>query len=232
MSDTGASNDHSNENPERPSGWFKEQTEEDGCHPDKAKALQAYLNNETTAQEAAHSITQTMLSSDDPNVYCNFQQLWGLIQDALTSQTPPVAINKDFEDGIFTWKGLLAFGDSWADCYTKDWWREVLSETLSSCPTFDEKLKKRQELRDTHVKRANIEARLAVANIGEIPVEDWGYEEIADALERHNAVLDFEIPAARQWIEVAGPALHTGVKEGRESWALNARGIWGKKRRR
>ena len=34
-------------------------------------------------------------------------------------------------------------------------------------------------------------------------------------------MLDFEIPTAREWIEVAGKELHQGAKEGKESWALS-----------
>lgn len=34
-------------------------------------------------------------------------------------------------------------------------------------------------------------------------------------------MLDFEIPAARTWIDVAGKELYQGAKEGRDSWALS-----------
>lgn len=34
-------------------------------------------------------------------------------------------------------------------------------------------------------------------------------------------MLDFEIPAAREWMKVAGKELYQGAKEGRESWALS-----------
>ena len=51
--------------------WFKEKfapdgVTEDSCHPDEARALQSYLNNQITAQEAAHANIQPLLSSDDP----------------------------------------------------------------------------------------------------------------------------------------------------------------------
>ncbi|KAL9576256.1 MAG: hypothetical protein Q9212_007252 [Teloschistes hypoglaucus] len=229
--------------------WFKEQiapdrVEEDGCHSDEARVVRSYLNNKATAQEAAHSITQPILSSDDPND--NVNRLWDLLQTALlelsTAHIPPLAIqdlpDPDFTARLtattnaakavsFTWKGLPGFGHLWADIYKQDAWRTSLSTTLSSCPTFDEKLRKRQELRTAHVKIANIEAHLAIANVGSIPL-DWGYDAIADALERHTTVKDFEIPTAKQWIEVAGVALYAGVKEGRESWALSSRRDMGK----
>ena len=104
--------------------------------------------------------------------------------------------------------------------HKQDNWRSDLSTTLSSIPTFSDRLKKRQELRPAHIKKAKIETRLAVANVGSIPV-DWGYDVIADALELDTAVLDFEIPAARKRIEVVWKELYQGAKEGRESWALS-----------
>lgn len=225
--------------PRMSDAWFKEQiapdgVAEDGCHTDEAHALQSYLNNKTTAQDAAHAITQTVLSTDDPGE--NLYRLWGLLQNALVELSAthiPTLINllqaiQELPDpdqtalskGGFTWKGLSKFGHLWGDIYKQDNWRNDLSITLSSFPTISDKLKKRQELRATHIRTANIEARLAVANIGGIPL-DWGYDAIADALEVDTAVLDFEIPAAREWIEVAGKELHQGAKEGRESWALS-----------
>lgn len=236
--------------------WFKEQIAPDGvagdgCHPDEAQALQSYLNNRTTSQEAAHAITQPILSSDDAGA--NLLRLWNLLQDALielsanqipllitllqaiqdlpdpetASQTPETALAKD----AFTWKGLPNFGHLWADVHKQDNWRKSLSTTLASSHTFSDRLEKRQELRAAHIKKANIEARLAVASIGSIPL-DWGYDAIADALELETAVLDFEIPAAREWIEVAGKELYQGAKEARESWALSRTRDMGREDRR
>ncbi|KAL9608845.1 MAG: hypothetical protein Q9167_006331 [Letrouitia subvulpina] len=226
--------------------WFNEQIApdgraEDGCHPDEAQALQSYLNNETVTQEAAHAITQPMLSSDDFGE--DIHRLWNLFQDALievsATYIPPL-INllqaiQDLPDPDitskatatrpsrtgFTWKGLPGFGHLWADLYKQDNWRNDLSATISSSPTLTDRLKKRQELRAAHIKRTNIEARLAVANVASIPLLDWGYDTIADALELDTAVLDFEVPAAREWIQVAGKELYQGAIEGKESWALS-----------
>lgn len=225
--------------------WFKAQiapdgVAEDGCHPDEAEALQSYLNNKINTQDTAHAITRPILSSDDPGA--DIHRLWNLLQDALielpATHIPPL-VNllqaiQDLPDpevtskpsniapqkGGFTWKGLPNFGHLWADVHKQDNWHNDLSTTLSSFPTSGDRLKKRQELRAAHIRKANIEARLAVANIGSIPL-DWGYDAIADALEVDTAVLDFEIPAAREWIEVAGKELYQGAKEGRESWALS-----------
>ncbi|KAL8704297.1 MAG: hypothetical protein Q9225_008091, partial [Loekoesia sp. 1 TL-2023] len=196
--------------------WFKEQiapdgVAEDGCHPDEAQALQSYLNNKTTAQETAHAITQPILSSDLPDE--NLHRLWNLLQDALielpaTYIQPLIDLLHAIQDlpdpdltsnpteetrppkDAFTWKGLPDFGHLWADIYKQDNWRNDLSATLSSSssPTTSsaDRLQKRHQLRAAHIRKANIEARLAVANIGSIPL-DWGYDAIADALELNNA---------------------------------------------
>jgi hypothetical protein len=225
--------------------WFGDQiapdgVAEDGCHPDEARALQSYLKNKKTTQEAAHAITQPILSSDNPSA--DLHRLWSLLQDALielsaTYIPPMVSLLQAIQDlpdpdltsqhtetgppkAKFSWKGLPNFGHIWSDVHKQDHWRNDLLTTLSSYPTFSEKLKKRQELRACHIRKAHIEARLATANIGGISL-DWGYDAIADALELDTAVLDFEIPAAREWIKVAGKQLYQGAKEGRESWALS-----------
>ena len=225
--------------------WFKNQiapdgVAEDGCHPDEAQVLQSYLNHIITPQEAAHAITQPIVSSDDPGA--NLHRLWNLLQDALVELPAahiPVLINllraiQDLPDpnltseptetlpprDSLTWKGLPKFGHLWADVYKQDNWRNDLATTLSSSSDFSDRLQKRQELRTAHIRKAYIEAHLAVANVGSIPL-DWGYDAIADALELDTAVLDFEIPAARTWIDVAGKELYQGAKEGRDSWALS-----------
>ena len=88
-------------------------------------------------------------------------------------------------------------------------WRNDLSPTFSCYPTFSDRLKKRQELRAAHIRKANIEARLAAAHVRSIPL-DWGYVAIANALELDTVVLDFEIPATREWIEFMGKELYQG----------------------
>ncbi|KAL9593350.1 MAG: hypothetical protein Q9219_007592 [cf. Caloplaca sp. 3 TL-2023] len=227
--------------------WFREQIApngviEDGCHPDEARTLQSYLNNQIDPRDAAHAIIQPILSSNDPGA--NLHRLWNLLQDALVELSaayvlPLINLLKAIQDlpdpdlttesnstattlpkSSFTWKGLPQFGHLWADVHKQDDWRNNLSATLSSYHDLGDRLKNRQELRAAHAKKANIEARLAVANVGSIPL-DWGYDAIADALELDVAVLDFEIPAAKHWIEVAGKELYQGAKDGRESWALN-----------
>lgn len=72
-----------------------------------------------------------------------------------------------------------------------------------------------------------MEARLVIAGVGGIPL-DWGYECIADALEHQDAVVDFEVPAAAEWIAVAGDQLYAGVRTGCKSWALESRRDFGR----
>ncbi|KAA6406615.1 MAG: hypothetical protein FRX48_09547 [Lasallia pustulata] len=106
----------------------------------------------------------------------------------------------------------------WADEHKPDDWRRTLA---GSDPT------KGAQLRAQHVRKAEIEAQLAVADVGDIPL-DWGYDCIADALESYNTVLDFEIPAAAKWIAIAGKRLHAGAVGGKESWALERQRDCGK----
>lgn len=217
--------------------WFNEKivpdgVAEDGCHPDEAQALKDYCHKRTNANEAAQAITQPIEGSKDPGA--NLWRLWSLLIDALVepppTQTPALiqllaAIQQLPEPDLtgrltentpadgHLWRNLPGFGHMWADVHKRDNWRETLA---ASDPAL------RAQLRTLHVKKAGIEARLAVADVGGIPL-DWGYECIADALERHDAVLDFEIPAAAEWIAIAGKRLHAGAVAGEESWALERR---------
>lgn len=221
--------------------WFNEKIApeslpEDGCHPDEAQALKDYYHKRTTAKEAAQAITRLIEDSKDPGD--NLYRLWGLLIDALielpATQIPSLvqlldAIQKLPEPDLtgrrtenahaegFLWRELSSFGHMWADEHKRDDWRDTLADSDSA---------NRDNLRIEHVKKAEIEARLVVAEIGIIPL-DWGYECVADALERHNAVLDFEIPAAVQWISIAGERLYAGAVDGRESWALKRRRDFG-----
>jgi hypothetical protein len=70
-----------------------------------------------------------------------------------------------------------------------------------------------------HVKVAEIEVRMMVAHVGPIPI-DWGYDCIVDALERNDALLDFEIPVAVKWIDSAGKSLYTGAVDGKRRWLM------------
>ncbi|KAL8941111.1 MAG: hypothetical protein Q9216_002443 [Gyalolechia sp. 2 TL-2023] len=222
--------------------WFKEQiapdgVEEDGCHPDEAKALQDYYHQRTDASAAAKAITRPIDNSDNPGAH--LYRLWNLLIDALM-QLPEIQIPALIKlldsiqnlpepdltgrttaetpaDGCL-WRGLPRFGHMWADEHRRDDWRDILAA---------EKTASRDEMRTAHVRKAEIEARLVVAGVGGIPLH-WGYDCMANALERRDAVLDFEIPAASRWISVAGDELYAGAVNGRESWAVERRRDWGK----
>lgn len=187
------------------------------------------MHQKTSAKEAAQAITGPIEHSEDPGA--SLYRLWGLLIDALVelpaSHVPSLIELLDAiqqrsgpdrtgrrpentpRDG-FLWRKLPGFGHMWADEHKRDDWRRTLA---ASNPA------KRAELRADHVEKAGIEAQLAVANVGGIPL-DWGYDCIADALERCNAVLDFEIPAAAEWIAIAGKRLYAGAVNGQGSWAL------------
>lgn len=227
--------------------WFKQQIAPNegasGCHPDEAQALQSFLNKTINAQEAAHAITQPILSSGDFENKLN--RLWNLLQDALIELPAthiPSLINillaiQDLPDPDLTsksrestpdeerstWKDLPGFGHLWADLYKSMTWRDELYAELSSPLTLEE----RQKLRATHIRKNHVEARLAAANFGGGWL-DWGYAAIADALELDNAVLDFDIPAAREWLAIVGKELYQGAKEGKESWVFSEKRDMGK----
>lgn len=58
-----------------------------------------------------------------------------------------------------------------------------------------------------------MEARLVHAGLAGVPL-DWGYEVVADALERSDAVLDFEVPAAARWVVRCAGLFKRGAEGG------------------
>jgi hypothetical protein len=105
------------------------------------------------------------------------------------------------------WWGF-GFGYMWLDNYKSDSWRNYLNGKDAASLA---------DMREEHIKRVEIGARLVMVDY--FPL-GWGYEVIADALERKDAVLDSEIPAAGQYIEIMGHRLYAGAVNGEESWAL------------
>ncbi|KAL8889965.1 MAG: hypothetical protein Q9215_002834 [Flavoplaca cf. flavocitrina] len=196
---------------------FKEQiasdgVEEDGCHPDEAKALGDYYHQKTESTATLKAITEPIFP--EPQVP-SLIQLLDAIQnlpnpDVNGKSTPETPV-----DG-FLWRGLP---DMWADEHKRDDWRRTLAA---------ENPESRAKMRSAHVRKAEIEARLVVAEeVGGIPLH-WGYDCIADALEHRDAIPDFEVPAAARWITVAGDRLYAGAVNGIESWALERRRALGK----
>ena len=77
---------------------------------------------------------------------------------------------------------------------------------------------KRDALRDEHTRRAEVEARLVMAGLAGIPI-DWGYEVIESALGT-DSLLDFEVPAAAEWLAICGKRFRQGAEEGEKTYAL------------
>ncbi|KAK2012075.1 hypothetical protein LZ32DRAFT_605954 [Colletotrichum eremochloae] len=203
---------------------------EDGCHPQEAQAMKDFLYQKTTAAEAARAITHPVVTADNPRE--DLARLWGFLMDSLVELPaehiePLLELLKAIEnlaEPDFTgvdesnrtseklWKGLPGFGHLWADSYQSGSWRKAAAAANGP---------ERDALRDTHVRKAEIEARLVTAGIGSIPI-DWGYEAVADALESSNALLDFEIPAAAKWFIFCGRRFRQGAEDNEESWALKS----------
>ncbi|CAI0654118.1 unnamed protein product [Colletotrichum noveboracense] len=201
---------------------------EDGCHPQEAQAMKDYLHQKTNAAEAARAITNPVATAENPGE--DLVRQWGFLMDSLVELPAQhvealVELLKAIEnlpEPDFTsldeskrpseklWKGLPGFGNLWADSYQSGSWRKAA--TAAKGP-------ERDVLRDAHVRKAEIEARLVAAGIGAIPI-DWGYEVVADALESSNALLDFEVPAAAKWLAICGQQFRKGAGGGDESWAL------------
>ncbi|KAI2621157.1 hypothetical protein GGR54DRAFT_600408 [Hypoxylon sp. NC1633] len=209
---------------------------EDGCHPDEAEALKKYLRQEIGAEEAAQAISQPVVNASNPGQ--DLPRLWDLLIDALIElpsdkieslitlvkaiEDLPELDMADIEESKRPahgklWRGLPGFGHLYADILQSIDWREKASKADAT---------ERSRLREYHVRKAEIEARLAVARLASIPI-DWGYETVADALESSDALLDFQVPAAAEWLVIAGARFREGATKGEESWALaRQRDLW------
>ncbi|KAI1374221.1 hypothetical protein F4677DRAFT_461534 [Hypoxylon crocopeplum] len=202
---------------------------EDGFYQDKAEAVKMYLREEITVDEAARAVTTPIEYSDNPEQ--DLERLWDFLVDSLmglsSNYTNPliellraidglpeleitaVKENKLPFDGKL-WRGLPGFADCYAKARESDWYElAIKADSLE-----------RSRLRDNHVKKAAIEAVLVVLGIGGIPI-DWGYETVADALEYSNALLDFQVPAAAEWLKIAGRRFREGAAKEEHSWAFN-----------
>ncbi|XP_014553931.1 hypothetical protein COCVIDRAFT_106257 [Bipolaris victoriae FI3] len=180
-----------------------------------------------TATEAAQTITQPVVTSEFPTK--DLARLHVLLLDALVElpdHTEPLlallqaienlpepdftAVQPDKRPHEKFWKGLPNFANQWYDIsYRSGSWKMDAEETSGP---------KRDALRNEHIRRAEVEARLAIADIAGIPT-DWGYEVIDSALGR-DLLLDFELPAAAEWLAICGKRFRQGAEEGEETYAL------------
>lgn len=204
---------------------------EDGCHPEEAQAMKFYLRQRMTATEAARAITNPIVTAENPRE--DLARLWGFLMDSFlelpTDHTESLlelvkaienlpepdftAVDKEKRPSQRLWRGLGGFGHLWADSYQSGCWKDTAAATNGS---------ERDALRDTHARKAEVEARFVMAGLGDITI-DWGYEVVADALESSDALLDFEVPAATRWLVICGHRFRQGAENGEESWALKPR---------
>lgn len=204
---------------------------EDGCHPEEAQVMRSYLREGMTATEAARAITNPIVIAENPRE--DLARLWGFLMDSFlelpTAHTEPLlklvkaiealpepdftAVGEEKRPSEKLWRGLNGFGHLWADSYRSGCWKDTAAATNGP---------ERDVLRETHVRKAEIEARFVMAGLGDITI-DWGYEVVANALESSDALLDFEVPAAARWLVICGHRFRQGAENGEESWALKSR---------
>ncbi|KAF1922810.1 uncharacterized protein M421DRAFT_426551 [Didymella exigua CBS 183.55] len=200
---------------------------EGGCDQQEAQALKTYLHHETTPTEAAQAITRPINVAADPK--SELHHLWGLMYDAflelprehvafLTTlmqaiedlPNPEGIPNGSGHPDDKFWKESPGFGNLWADVNPSYCWRGIADGSVG---------KRRDEIRNNHVRRAEVEAKLADAGLAGVTIH-WGYEVVADALESSNAILDFEVPAAVEWLVVCGEMFRDGARRMEQSRGL------------
>ena len=210
---------------------------EDGCDLREAAALKNYIHSTTiTAEAAARSITLPV--TDEPETVRkgqssdNLYRLWTLIIDGLTDlpehrhriiqllqaiQTLPVSGPK--EDGAqgkqIRWADLPNFGSLWSDLKVSNNWRSGIRRWAPE---------QREGVRQDYIKQATIDAQLVVADISGVSIL-WGLGCMCDALERSDAVPDFEVPAAKEWLETAGDRIFE-ESDGATTGYLRERDLW------
>jgi hypothetical protein len=208
--------------------WFSSKlAPEQENHPEEVGAIKDYLRQKITATEAAQTITRPVVTSECPKE--DICRLHVLLLDALVElphYTEPLlalvqaienlpepdftAVQPDKRPHEKLWKGLPNFGHQWYDiCYRSGSWKMDAEKTSGP---------KRDALRDEHIRRAEVEARLVMADLAGIPI-DWGYEVIDSALSR-DSLLDFELPAAAEWLAICGKRIRQGAEEGEETYVV------------
>jgi hypothetical protein len=200
---------------------------EGGCDPQEARALRAYLRRRTTASEAAYAITRPVSKVANPRD--ELHHLWGLVQDAFMElshehTSPLIALMQAIEelpnpiavpnesrhpdDGF--WRESPGFANLWADMYPRYCFRANVDGSAGEL---------REAMRIDHVRQAHVEAQLVYVGLAGLTIH-WGYEIVADALESSDAILDFEVLAAVEWLVVCGKRFEEGAGKREQSRAL------------
>jgi hypothetical protein len=200
---------------------------EDGCHPQQALAIKQYLSHEVSAQEAAHALAQPVLSAENPNE--ELPCFWSLLTDALL-ELPPTDLlieliqtverlppPSTITDHGRLWGGLPGFAHQYADGLWEDW--RALYKAAESP-------ERKRIIREDQIRKAAVEACLVAAGLGGIPI-DWGYDAVANALERSDALFEVEVPVAVEWLNRASRCFEAGAAKEERSWALEkSRDLW------
>ena len=222
--------------------WFNwhlapEGDPEDGCHSQEAAALKDYIHSVTiTAETTARKITLPV--TNELKIVRRGQEskvlvrLWSLLIDALTDlpehrhkvirllqaiQRLPAPADDGHEDQEkqLQWADLPGFALLWSDLVVSGEWRN----NVHGWP-----LEQREGVRQDYINEATVSAQLVVADIGGLSTL-LGLGCICDALERSDAVPDFEVPAAKEWLEIAGKRIFE-ASDGGMSEYLRERDLW------
>ena len=210
---------------------------EDGCHPQEAAALKEYINSTTiTPDLTARTITLPVIAEPETaregQSSDNLVRLWGLIIDGLMDlpehrskiiqllqaiQKLPTTIYQEPEaqKKQIRWADLPGFAVLWSDLKVTDNWRRRIREWAPE---------QREGVRQDFIKQATIEAHLLIAGISGVSTS-WGLDCVCDALERADAVPEFEVPATEEWLEIAGDRI-LEKSDGEMTWCLRERDLW------
>lgn len=122
------------------------------------------------------------------------------------------------------WSDLPHFSQVWADWTGWQDWRRTsdLQEGIEMLERYDSTRQQRLAAEDRAITaalrgqawrnakykgNAAIEAILVASGVRAVPL-DWGYETICNALEDSGSLLEMEVPAAKQWLIVAGKQIY------------------------
>lgn len=175
-----------------------------GCHVQEGNALNAYLDNELTAKEAATAITKPVLEEDNPPA--SLYRLMGLLCEALVELVDYRKRMLDLVEAIFNlpptpqidWGRLPDFGHMWSDLYRlhfhgrNDW--ESSRHRLSE----GQKL----ELRQHYAATATVEAELYLRGLAGVTA-DWGYKTLNLICSGRPGVEVF-LSSMYAWLAIAG----------------------------